>query len=123
MATVTLLEIAGLSKRFGGLQEVDDVDFHLVDGEIRAIIGPNGAGKTTLVGIISGRISPTSGKIMFGGNNITNLRGWQCVNRGIVYTFQITSIYERLTCYENVALSAQRRAMSGVFGPLALGER
>lgn len=123
MATVTLLEIAGLSKRFGGLQAVDDVDFHLVDGEIRAIIGPNGAGKTTLVGIISGRISPTSGKIMFGGNNITNLRGWQCVNRGIVYTFQITSIYERLTCYENVALSAQRRAMSGVFGPLALSER
>lgn len=123
MAAVMLLEIAGLSKEFGGLHAVENVEFHLMEGEIRAIIGPNGAGKSTLVGIISGRIPPTAGTITFRERDITRLRGWQCVNRGIVYTFQITSIYENLTCYENVAISAQRRLTQRWFSPMALGER
>ncbi len=123
MAAVTLLETHAVSKRFGGLQAVRDIEFRLMDGEIRAIIGPNGAGKSTLVGIISGRIGPSTGTISFQGRDITRLGAWQRVNRGIVYTFQITSIYEALTCYENVALSAQRRLMRGLFDPLALSER
>jgi len=123
VAAVTLLETAGLCKSFGGLQAVKDVDFRLVGGEIRAIIGPNGAGKTTLVSVISGRIRPTSGTIAFRGRDITRLRDWQHVNRGIVYTFQVTSIYRNLSCYENVALAAQRRLMGGAIDRLALNER
>ena len=122
MAAVTLLETVGLSKSFGGLDAVRDVDISLPAGEIRAIIGPNGAGKTTLVGMISGRIRPSAGTIAFEGRDVTRLKAWQRVMRGIVYTFQITSIYRNLTCYENVALAAQRRLMAGVFGGLALAE-
>ena len=92
---------------------VRDVVFRLSGGEIRAIIGPNGAGKTTLVSMISGRITPTFGTISYRGQDITRLRAWQRVNRGIVYTFQVTSIYPNLSCYENIALAAQRRLMSG----------
>lgn len=123
MAAVTLLETAGLSRNFGGLMAVRDVEFRLAGGEIRAIIGPNGAGKTTLVGIISGRIRPSSGTITFKGRDITRLRAWDRVALGIVYTFQVTSIYGNLSCYENVALAAQRRLMDGPIDRLALGER
>ncbi len=122
MAAVTLLETAGLSKSFGGLEAVRDVDFSLPVGEIRAIIGPNGAGKTTLVGMISGRVRPSAGTIAFEGRDVTRLKAWQRVMRGIVYTFQVTSIYSNLTCYENVALAAQRRLMGGMFGGMALAE-
>lgn len=119
---MTLLETAALSRRFDGLQAVDGVTFRLSEGEIRAIIGPNGAGKTTLVSMISGRIRPSAGTIAFKGEDITRLRPWQRVGRGIVYTFQVTSIYPNLTCYENVALAAQRRLMTGWLDRLTLGE-
>jgi branched-chain amino acid transport system ATP-binding protein len=104
-----LLETRGLSRRFGGITAVNDVSFRLDRGEIRGIIGPNGAGKTTLVSMICGRILPSAGSIFFEGHDITSLRSWTRVMRGIVYTFQITSIYPRLTCRENVALAVQRR--------------
>ncbi len=123
MVAVTLLETAGLSKNFGGLLAVKDVEFRLGEGEIRAIIGPNGAGKTTLVGMISGQLRPSSGTIAFKGRDITGLRAWDRVVRGIVYTFQVTSIFKNLSCYENVALAAQRRLMDGMIGHLTLGER
>ena len=122
MAAVTLLETSALTRRFGGLQAVNGVAFRLAAGEVRAIIGPNGAGKTTLVGMISGRLRPSAGTIAFKGQDITRLSAWERVMRGIVYTFQITSIYANLTCYENVALAAQRRAMGGLLGRLTLGE-
>jgi len=109
-----LLETAALSKRFGGLQAVQGVDFRLEQGEIRAIIGPNGAGKTTLVSLISGRLSPTSGRVLFKGRDITTLRAWDRVALGIVYTFQITSIFKSLSVFENVALAAQRRLMTSL---------
>jgi len=109
MAAVTLLTTQGLSRQFGGLNAVSNVDFTLQAGEIRAIIGPNGAGKTTLVSMICGRIAPTAGRIAFEGQDVTGLRDWQRVSRGIAYTFQITSIFQNLSCYDNVALAAQRQ--------------
>jgi branched-chain amino acid transport system ATP-binding protein len=109
MAAVTLLTTLGLSRQFGGLNAVSNVDFALQAGEIRAIIGPNGAGKTTLVSMICGRIGPSSGQIAFEGQDITRLRSWERVARGIAYTFQITSIFGNLSCYDNVALAAQRQ--------------
>lgn len=123
MAAVnSLVETDALCKSFGGLQAVRYVDFRLAQGEIRAIIGPNGAGKTTLVGMISGWIHPTSGRIRFKGQDITGLKAWDRVTRGIVYTFQVTSIFKNLTCYENVALAAQRRLMGRVIDRLVLSE-
>ena len=120
---MTLLETTALWRRFGGLEAVKDVDFRLAGGEIRAIIGPNGAGKTTLVSVISGRIRATLGRIVFKGRDITRLSASARVMRGIVYTFQVTSIFGKLSCYENVALAAQRRLMGGLGARLALSER
>ena len=104
-----LIETRALSRAFGGLKAVDAVDFRLEAGEIRAIIGPNGAGKTTLVGLICGRIAPSSGTVLFQGRDITRLPAHARVMAGIAYTFQITSIFPRLSVYDNVALPVQRR--------------
>lgn len=104
-----LIETRALSRSFGGLNAVDQVYFQLDQGEIRAIIGPNGAGKTTLVGLICGRIAPSSGTILFDGLDITRLPAHRRVMEGIAYTFQITSIFPKLSVRDNVALPVQRR--------------
>jgi branched-chain amino acid transport system ATP-binding protein len=110
MAAVTppLVATNGLSRNFGGLKAVDQVDFTIVPGEVRALIGPNGAGKTTLVSLICGRLAPTSGSIEFEGQDITSLPAYRRVRLGIAYTFQITSVFANLTVWDNVALAAQR---------------
>ncbi len=108
-----LIETKALSRSFGGLKAVDAVDFRLEKGEIRALIGPNGAGKTTLVGLICGRIAPSSGAVLFEGRDITRLPAHARVMAGIAYTFQITSIFPKLTVYDNVALPVQRRLLAG----------
>ena len=108
MAAV-ILQAKGLSRAFGGLRAVDDVDFALETGEIHALIGPNGAGKTTFVSLLSGRIAPDVGTITLGNEEITRLPAHARVKKGIAYTFQITSIYPRLTVFDNVALAAQAR--------------
>jgi branched-chain amino acid transport system ATP-binding protein len=103
-----LLTTKNLSRSFGGLHAVRNVDFQILPGEIRAIIGPNGAGKTTFVSLVCGRIEPSAGTIVFDGDDITDTPAHQRVRRGIAYTFQITSVFANLTAYENVALSVQR---------------
>ncbi|TIM13631.1 MAG: ABC transporter ATP-binding protein [Mesorhizobium sp.] len=108
-----LLTTKGLSRNFGGLRAVDGVDFALMPGEIRAVIGPNGAGKTTFVSLVSGRIKPSSGMIVFDGADITNLPAYARVRLGIAYTFQITSVFANLTAYDNVALPVQRTLTDG----------
>jgi branched-chain amino acid transport system ATP-binding protein len=112
-AVAPLLETQGLVKRFGGLTAVNGVSLSVPAGEIRAIIGPNGAGKSTLVGIICGRLPPSAGRVRYGGRDITAAPPWERLMLGIVYTFQVTSVFKGLTCYENVALPAQRRLMRG----------
>ena len=119
---MTLLDIEKVSKSFGGIAAVREVSLQLDQSEIRAIIGPNGAGKTTLVSLISGRLHPDLGRVRFRSDDITQMPAWQRVMRGIVYTFQITSIFPRLTCYENVALAAQRRFMRGWHNKLIMSE-
>ncbi|MER8924699.1 ABC transporter ATP-binding protein [Mesorhizobium sp. M0859] len=108
-----LLTTKGLSRSFGGLCAVDGVDFALIPGEIRNIIGPNGAGKTTFVSLVSGRIQPSSGMIVFDGADITNLPAYARVRLGIAYTFQITSVFANLSAYDNVALPVQRTLIDG----------
>jgi branched-chain amino acid transport system ATP-binding protein len=109
MAAVTpLLQTRGLGRAFGGLKAVNDVDFAVEPGEIRAIIGPNGAGKTTFVSLICGRIAASAGTVTFAGEDITRLPAHRRVRRGIAYTFQITSVFANLSAFDNVALAVQR---------------
>jgi branched-chain amino acid transport system ATP-binding protein len=102
-----LIETRGLTLHFGGLKAVDGVDFTLQPGEIHALIGPNGAGKTTFVGLLSGRRMAQSGTILLDGEDITRLPAHLRVRKGIAYTFQITSIFPRLSVFDNVALAVQ----------------
>ncbi|MBA3448666.1 MAG: ABC transporter ATP-binding protein [Pseudaminobacter sp.] len=108
-----LLATRDLRKNYGGLRAVDGVDFAIMPGEIRAIIGPNGAGKTTFVSLVCGRVEPSSGAIVFDGQDITDLPAHTRVRRGIAYTFQITSVFANLTAYDNVALPVQRTLADG----------
>ncbi|VAV96911.1 Branched-chain amino acid transport ATP-binding protein LivG (TC 3.A.1.4.1), partial [hydrothermal vent metagenome] len=106
---MTLLSTRGLSKHFAGLQAVQDVDFDLPQGQVRALIGPNGAGKSTLVNMICGRIAPSSGTVTFDGRDVTKMPAHKRITMGMAYTFQITSVFARLPAGENVALAARRR--------------
>lgn len=105
---MTLLSAAGLTRHFGGLKAVDNVDFDLHKGEVHALIGPNGAGKTTFVSLLCGRLPAQAGTIRFAGDDITRLPAHARVMRGIAYTFQITSIFANLSVFDNVALAVQR---------------
>ncbi|MDG2407041.1 MAG: ABC transporter ATP-binding protein, partial [Paracoccaceae bacterium] len=88
--------------------------FDLPKGEIRALIGPNGAGKTTFVSMLCGRIPVSSGLIMFNGQDVTQLPAHKRIQKGMAYTFQITSIFPELSVYENVALAVQPRVSTAI---------
>jgi ABC-type branched-subunit amino acid transport system ATPase component len=97
--------VRGLSKRFGSLEVTRDVTFQLETGARCALIGPNGAGKTTLVNLISGRLTPSGGTIALHGRDVTRLPEAARVKAGVGRTFQITSLFRRLTIEENLALA------------------
>lgn len=101
-----LLELAGVSKRFGGLPAVDGLSFAVRPGEILGMIGPNGAGKSTVIGLIGGAITPTGGAIRFDGRDITRLSPHQRTHLGIARTFQITQPFAGLDIRENVVVGA-----------------
>jgi branched-chain amino acid transport system ATP-binding protein len=108
MVAMNLLMTRNLSRSFGGIRAVNDVNFELPEGEIRALIGPNGAGKTTFVSLLCGRVSADRGQVFFADREITRLPVHKRIAKGIGYTFQITSIFSRLTLYENVSLAVHR---------------
>ena len=99
------LDVRGLSKQFGSLDVIRRVSFQLEEGARCALIGPNGAGKTTLINLISGRIAPDTGEILIAGRHVTSMAEAARVKAGIGRTFQITSLFRRLTVEENVALA------------------
>jgi branched-chain amino acid transport system ATP-binding protein len=99
-----VLEIGGLTRRFGGLVAVNNVTMSLKSGEIRGLIGPNGAGKTTLLSLIGGQIRPTAGRVMFAGTDITRMRPDQRAARGIRRTFQNLKLFPEMTVLENVMI-------------------
>ncbi len=105
---MSLISTRGLSKNYSGLQAVSNVDFNLPEGQVRALIGPNGAGKTTFVGMLSGRIKSSSGSVIFRDKDITQLPAHKRMTMGMAYTFQITSVFSKLSVHENVALAARR---------------
>ncbi len=98
---VALIEGKELTKSFGGLIAVKEVDFHLQGGEIVGLIGPNGAGKTTLFNLISGVFHPDSGRLFFEEAEITQLKSFEICRIGIARTFQIVRPFLKMTCLEN----------------------
>ncbi len=102
-----ILETRGLARAFGALQAVADLNLAVPPGELRAVIGPNGAGKTTLFHLISGLLPPTTGDVIFRGENVTALPAPARCRRGISRTFQITSIFPDLAVLENVRIAVQ----------------
>jgi len=101
-----------ISKYFEGLKAVDQVDFHLKEGQLKSIIGPNGAGKTTLFNLIAGVYLPTTGRVFFKEKEITRLSLHQISQLGITKTYQITHIFPSLTVFENIRIAAQSRQTS-----------
>ncbi len=99
-----ILEGQGVTKNFGGLAAVSNVDFHVDRGEIVGLIGPNGAGKTTLFGLISAALVPNSGTIIFKGENITGLKPHQICKKGLARTFQSVKVFSNLSVINNVTL-------------------
>ncbi|MFC8503372.1 ABC transporter ATP-binding protein [Pedococcus sp. NPDC057267] len=101
----TLLETRGLTKEFRGFRAVSDVSLEVAEGTVHALVGPNGAGKTTLFNLLTGFLSPTSGTISFGGEDITGLQPEQVAHRGIARSFQITSLFDQMSAVDHVELA------------------
>jgi branched-chain amino acid transport system ATP-binding protein len=106
---MSLLEVANLTRRFGGLRAVTDLNFTVERGSIVALIGPNGAGKTTTFSVISGFQRPTAGNVIFKGERITGLSPDAICVRGLARTFQIMQAFPKLTTLENVMIGAYVR--------------
>jgi branched-chain amino acid transport system ATP-binding protein len=106
----TLLEIEGLTRRFGGVIASDGISLAVRKGELHAIIGPNGAGKTTLISQLAGEIAPDAGRIRFDGGDITALPTYRRSQLGLARSFQITSLFLDFTALDNVALAVQAHA-------------
>jgi branched-chain amino acid transport system ATP-binding protein len=107
-----LLEIDGVSRRFGGLVAVAGVSFEVAAGEILGIVGPNGAGKTTLFGIVCGDISAGSGEVRLAGERLTHLSSDRIARKGLVRTFQTPRPFASMTFLDNVAIAGLSRTRS-----------
>src|SRR5205085_6049439 len=105
-----LLQIADLTKRFGGLTANDALSLDVTVGELLAVIGPNGAGKTTLIAELSGELRPDAGTIRFAETDVSRLGPARRAMLGIARSFQITSIFREFTVLDNVALAVQAQA-------------
>jgi len=120
MTDERILEVTDLAKSFGGVRAVDDVSFNLNRGEIMGVIGPNGSGKTSLVNLITGFVKPSSGKVLFKGQDITGKAPNKIADYGIARTFQVMRPYGSLAAYKNliVPLTSPRvkRATGGKLG-------
>jgi len=113
-----LLEVRGVTKAFGGVRALTGVDLALGPGELRCIIGPNGCGKTTLFNVITGAFPPSSGRVVFAGEDVTGLAPHHIGRLGIARKFQVPGIYPSLTVAEN--LEVPLVACAGHRGPFAL---
>jgi branched-chain amino acid transport system ATP-binding protein len=109
MTTMALLEGRKISKSFGGVQALSEVDFNVDAGSIVGLIGPNGAGKTTLFNTVAGAFKPTSGQVLYDGTDITGLPATTVCRMGMARTFQVTRPFGAMTCLENVMVAAINR--------------
>jgi branched-chain amino acid transport system ATP-binding protein len=105
-----VLELRNLTKRFGGITAVDAINLSVQAGELRAIIGPNGSGKTTLFHLISRILEPTSGQILYRGQDVTTVPQHRLAHIGVGRSFQVTNVFPELTVLENVRVAMQAQA-------------
>ena len=119
-STPALLEVAGLSIRFGGLAALSDVDLTVAAGEIFAMIGPNGAGKTTIFNVVTGLYRPLAGQVRFDGHDLLARAPHAVARLGIARTFQNTEVFRGLSALDNVLIGAHPRLRGGVMAA-ALG--
>ena len=110
-----LLEVQGITKKFGGLVAINDLSFNLEKGEVLGLMGPNGSGKTTIFNIIMGDFPPDSGKILFGGEDITNYPTYQRVKMGIARTYQVPRPFRELPVIEDIRVSTMPDSIIGNF--------
>jgi branched-chain amino acid transport system ATP-binding protein len=118
-----LLEVAGASKRFGGLQALEEVSFAIAPREIYGLIGPNGAGKTTLFNLLTGVYAPDAGAFRFSAKDITGLPPHQIAAAGIARTFQNIRLFANLSALENVMIGRHVRTRAGVVGAVLRNRR
>ena len=111
-----LLEVRGVTKRFGGLKAVNDVSFSVQEGEILSVIGPNGAGKSTLFKLIASFLRTTAGEVLFRGERISNLAPHAVARKGVVRTFQETMIFKDMTVRDNVVVAHHLRSRTNLLG-------
>lgn len=123
MKNLEILKTESLTKNFGGLAAVFEVDFVLEEGRLQSIIGPNGAGKSTFFKMISGEITPSGGKIWFKGEDITGIPQHIVSHKGIATSYQITNIFPKLSTFENVRIAVQSRKTSFNFWTRADGHQ
>jgi len=115
---MALLEVKGLTKRFGGLTAVNRLDFHLDEGEILGMIGPNGAGKTTVFNLITGIYPPDEGDIRLNGRSLLGLKPHVITELGIARTFQNIRLFPNITALENVMAGQHCRTKAGVLAAI-----
>jgi branched-chain amino acid transport system ATP-binding protein len=115
-----LLELAGVTQRFGGVVALSEVDLSVPEGSIFALIGPNGAGKTTVFNLVTGVYTPTEGEVRFGGRRISGMRPHLVTGSGVARTFQNIRLFDNMTALENVMVGADARHRTSVPGA-ALG--
>lgn len=113
---MSLLELRGVSKHFGGLTAIDALDLHVDEGEIVSVIGPNGAGKSTLFNLITGIYPPEAGDIVFDGQSVVGLVPNQITRLGIARTFQNVHLFANMSVLENAMVGQHCRTRAGVFG-------
>ena len=118
-----LLELRGVSRRFGGLAAVSDLSMGVREATVHGLIGPNGAGKSTVFNLISGVLPLSSGEILFKGQRISGLRPADICRRGIARTFQATTVFSEYTVLENLMVAGQPRADDGTLGALVRSAR
>lgn len=116
---MTLLEISGMSKSFGGIRAVADVSFRVPERSIFGLIGPNGAGKTTVFNLITGVYAPDSGTIVYAGASLGGRRPASIAAMGIARTFQNIRLFSQLTVVENVLVACETARRSGLLGALS----
>jgi branched-chain amino acid transport system ATP-binding protein len=112
-AVGAILDVQGLTKRFGGLLAVNDLSFSVDEGQVLGVVGPNGSGKTTTFNLLTGFIKPDFGKVIFEQRDITNLKPHRIVKLGIARTFQLVRIFRGLSVYENIRSAALLRTNGG----------
>lgn len=115
---MTTLTTEGLTKRFGGVTALHDVDLTVRDGAVNALIGPNGSGKTTFFNVVTGMIRPDAGRVLFDGRDLTGAPPHRIAHAGIGRTFQLCRVFPRLTVMENMLVALRRTRLRELLGGL-----